>query len=89
MPVSGEGSSEAWEPNMAIEERVDGRTTFGSSNQTQCGVAVNTASGSVSYFELLDTDGTTRYLWFDTSGNLRTGTSVPANPNTGGTVVGP
>ena len=73
---------------MAIDERRDGRTTFGSASQTTCGVAGNTAAGTVSFIELLDTGGTTRFLWFDTTGDLRTGTSIPADPNTGGTVVG-
>lgn len=73
---------------MAMDERVDGATTFGSDHQAQQGVRVNTALGTVSYFTLLDTLGQMRFLWFDTTGRLRTSTSIPADPNTGGTIVG-
>lgn len=76
---------------MAMEERTPGKTLFGQSGlgRPRGGVGANSPLGDVSYLCLVDTSGNERFLWFDTSGNLRTSTTIPANPNTGGTVVGP
>lgn len=73
---------------MPYETRVDGLNTVGTDHVHQCGLGVMTKLGSVSYFKLLDTAGVEHFFWFDTAGALRTGLAIPANPNTGGTVVG-
>lgn len=51
-------------------------------------LTILTPSGSVSIIAMYDTGGTARYLWFDTTGDLRTGSSIPTAPNSDGTVVG-
>jgi hypothetical protein len=75
------------------ELRRPGKTIFGSTSlkRPPSGVAVYSPSGKVSYLSLVDTAGTEYFLWFDTNGKLRTGTTNPgtlADPNTSGTIVG-
>lgn len=47
-------------------------------------------SGAPGFMNMLDKGGTSRSIWVDSSGNVRTGTSSPeeATGDTGGTVVG-
>lgn len=51
-------------------------------------LTVQSASGSVSVLALQDTAADTHYLWFDTTGDLRAGTTLPTAPNSDGVVVG-
>jgi hypothetical protein len=74
---------------MAMNERVEGKTIFGSPHASNCTVGVNTREGTASFVSLLDSKGQEWFLWFDTSGNLRRATALPADPDVNGTVVGP
>lgn len=49
---------------------------------------IDCPSGSVSILAMQDSGGTTRYLWADTTGDWRTASAIPSNPNSDGTVVG-
>ena len=72
-------------------ERLEGLTNFGNSrNNTVQGVGVVCGGTSFTYTKLRDTAGVEWFLWFDTSGNLRTAGTLPtaANANTAGTKVG-
>lgn len=77
----------------------DRGVTRPASNETRIGsrragagngvLMLDAPSSSGSILALQDTAGVTWYFWADTSGNLRRASAIPANLNTGGTVVGP
>jgi hypothetical protein len=48
------------------------------------------AQGAVIALDSVQANGTrtTHYLWFSSDGKLRTGSTIPANTETGGSVVG-
>lgn len=73
---------------MAMEERRDNATTFGSTNQGPSGVRVNASPTTVGYISLVDPQGVERFLWFNSSGWLMTSTTVPTAPDSSGNIVG-
>lgn len=78
------------------DERVDGKTAFGSRRDgVQGWVAIETGA-TVGKPSILSMDAvnpstgavTTCYLWFDSAGELRTSTTFPTTPETDGGKVG-
>lgn len=73
-----------------MPDRVDGQSTFGSTQVEDCRVRVITKAGSASALVLVDTAGVEQYLWVDNTGIVRVGTQAnfETAPNTAGTIVG-
>ena len=79
---------------MAMTEREDGKTIFGSTSSGGSaiqGVGLNAPSGGFAYLSMIDTAGVEWWLWMDTSGNLRRSNTKPtvATQGSAGSVVGP
>lgn len=47
----------------------------------------NASTPAPGFLKFVDKSGTARYIWFDSSGNLRAGTAAPTNTDNGGSVV--
>lgn len=74
---------------MALTDRVDGQTAFGSPRIAGCIVAVNTKDGTASGIVLLQPNGTEKVLYVNDTGELTIGTRANfTTPNSAGTKVG-
>lgn len=73
---------------MAIKERRDGQSAFGSERVSNCTVAVRSKAATPSAITLVRGDGTEVCLWVDNAGKLRIGTFANFVAITGGTIVG-
>lgn len=75
--------------NRQSSAPIENETRLASNQPPYNGVfMVQCPTGKVSVLALQDTAGDTHYLWFDTTGDLRCGTTEPTAPNSDGTVVG-
>lgn len=73
---------------MALDDREDGLTVFGSNRVKSCAIAANAKAGSASGFAFVQPNGTEKYIWVNDSGELQIGTRAQFVAMTGSTKVG-